>query len=253
MKFRCERDVLVEALGLVVALLGTTVACADQPTAPRSQLRLEITPETASHAAGDIVHVTAVLVDEDGSAVPVGAVDLTTDQPSVATVHAASRLRAVSPGRTILRGAASGAVDSVEIEVLATPAEFALERFEGDELPVTVAADSVDWNGEPEYHEVIVASGAFRLVGGSQPRYELIIHYQEYDVRYFGGERVASLRLQWNEYDRGTVAYDGGGGLDMTSEIFAPLHHRSASVSGGFVVDFRIPGTDERLDMFYRR
>lgn len=243
------------ALRLAVALLVATAtgACAGDPASPEPRLRLELTPETAVLAAGDIVRVTAVVVDADGTPVPVEPVALSTDDPSVAAIDAASRLRAVSPGRTLLRGAAGGLAGSVEIEVLAAPALFELERFEGGELPVVVAADSVDWNGEREYHEVIVASGAYALAGGSQPRYELLIRYEEYDVRDVGGKRSASLRLRWNEYDRGTIAYDARGDLEMTSEIFAPLHHRSASVSGGFVVDFRIPGTDERLDLFYRR
>lgn len=238
---------------VAVALLLLAAACSDQPMAPEPQLRLELIVEADVLAAGDIVRVNVVAVNEDGTPVSVGPVTLTTDHPDVAVIDASSRLRAVSVGRTTLRGDAGGVVGSAEIEVLSAPALFELERFEGAGLPVLVAADSVDWNGEREFHEVFVASGALALIGGVQPRYELLIRYEEYDVRFVGGERTASLRLGWNDYDRGTIAYDAAGDLAMTSEIFAPLHHRSMPVAGGFVVDFRIPGTDDRLDLFYRR
>lgn len=240
-------------LQIVLAVLLSSGACAGEPVAPGPLWRLELTPETTVIAAGDIVSVSAIAVDGDGTAVPVGPVALTTDDAFVATVDASSRLRAVSPGRTRLRGRADGAVGSVEIEVVAPPARFVLERFEGGALPVLVDADSVDWGEEREYHEVFVVSGAFALVGGSQPRYELLIRYEEYDVRYVGNERRTSVRFRWSEYDRGTIAYDAKGDLAMTSEIFAPVHHRSASVSGGFAVSYRIPGTDEVLQLFYRR
>lgn len=243
------------AVGLrfVLALLLSSGACAREPVAPGPLWRLELTPETTVIAAGDIVAVTAVAVDGDGTTVPVGPVAFTTDDAFVATIDAASRLRAVSPGRTRLRGVANGVVGDIEIEVVATPARFVLERFEGGALPVLVDADSVDWGEEREYHEVFVVSGAFALVGGSRPRYELLIRYEEYDVRFVGNERRTSLRFRWNEYDRGTIAYSASGDLEMTSEIFAPLHHRSSSVSGGFAVDYRVPGTDAFLNLFYRR
>lgn len=242
-------------LGLraTVALLLLVTGCSDQPAAPDAYVRLVLTVEADVLAAGDIMQIEVVVEDEDGTPVSVGPVTLTTDHPAVAVVDASKRLRAVSAGRTTLRGAAGGVVGSMEVEVLSAPARFELELLDGAPPPVLVAADTVEWNGEKEFHEVFAASGSLSLTGGAQPRYELLVRYEEYDVRFVEGERTATLRLGWNEYDRGTVDYDASGDLGMTSELVAPLYHRSIPLAGGFLVDFRIPGSDERLELFYRR
>lgn len=236
-----------------VALLLLAAACSDPAAAPDRKIRLVLTPDTAILAAGDIVGVQIHAVDEDGKPVSVGPVTLTTDHAALAAIDGSARLRAVSPGRTILRGDAGGVIGSREIEVLAAPALFELELYQRAALPVLVAADSVEWDGEKEFHEVFAVSGALALTGGARPRYEILLRHEEYDVRFVDGQRTATLRLAWNEYDRGTVDYDAAGDLAMTSELIAPLHHRSVPVAGGFIVDFRIPGSDDRLELFYRR
>lgn len=236
-----------------VAFLLLAVACSDPAAAPDNNVRLVLTPDTAVVAAGDIVHVQVAAFDEDGRPVLIGPVTLTTDHPAVAAIDGSARLRAVSAGRTILRGNAGGVIGSTEIEVLAAPALFELELYQRAALPVLVAADSVEWDGKKEFHEVFVVSGALALTGGVRPRYEILVRHQEYDVRVVDGQRTATLRLAWNEYDRGTVDYDAAGDLAMTSDLIAPLHHQSFPVAGGFKVDFRIPGSDDRLELFYRR
>ena len=236
-----------------VALMLLAAACSDPAAAPDHTLRLLLTPDTAILAAGDIVHIRVDAVDEDGRPVSIGPVTLTTDHAAVAVIDGSARLRAVSTGRTILRGDAGGVIGSTEIEVLPAPALFELELYQRTALPVLVAADSVEWDGEKEFHEVFAVSGALALTGGARPRYEILLRHEEYDVRFVDGQRTATLRLAWNEYDRGTVEYDAAGDLAMTSELIAPLHHQSFPVAGGFMVDFRIPGSDDRLELFYRR
>lgn len=239
--------------GLTLALLLLEVGCSDHSVAPGPSARLVLRAEVNALSAGDIVLVDVVAVDERGNPVSVGPVTLTTDDPAVAVVDGSARLRAVSVGKTTLRGDADGVVGHAEVDVLAASALLELGLLGGEPLPVLIAADTVEWNGESEYHEVFAASGALSLTGGAQPRYELTVRYEEYDVRLVEGRRSATLRLEWSEYDRGLVAYDASGDLGMTSELIAPLHHRSEPVGGGFIVDFRIPGSDERLELFYRR
>lgn len=235
-----------------VALLFAS-ACSELPTAPPASFRLVVTPESSVLAPGDIVGVGVVAVDGAGRPVLVGPVTLTTDDPTVAVIDGTGRLRAVAAGGTTLRGAAGGVAGRTEVTVHGTRALFDLELLDRAPLPVQVAADTVEWNGEKEYHEVFAASGMLALTGGTRPRYEVFIRYEEYDIRLVGGERVATPRLTWNEYDRGTVDYDTAGDLSLTSELVAPLHHRSVPVAGGFRVDFRIPGSDTQLELFYRR
>lgn len=228
-------------------------ACTDLPTTPPASFRLVVTPETAVLAPGDIVGVDVVAVDGTGRPVPVGPVSLTTDDPTVAVIDGTGRLRAVAAGATTLRGAAGGVAGRTEVTVRDALALFDLELRDRAPLPILVAADTVEWNGEKEYHEVFAASGMLALTGGTRPRYEVFIRFEEYDIRLVGGERLATSRLTWNEYDRGTVDYDAAGDLSLTSELVAPLHHRAVPVAGGFRVDFRIPGSDTQLELFYRR
>ncbi len=92
-----------------------------------------------------------------------------------------------------------------------------------------------------------------RLSGGTRPRYEIDIRYAEYNVRTVNGNRTLELRYLNREYDRGIVDYDARGDFAMTSEYTYPLSHTASPLSGGVQVRFRIPGTDEKLDLFYRR
>lgn len=250
---RTAGRIAVRRRRLTLGLLLLGGGCSDHPVAPRPSLRLVLTAEVDVLSAGDVGHVDVVAVDERGHPVSVGPVTLATNDPAVAVVDGSARLRAVSVGKTTLRGDADGVVGHAEVEVLAASAHLELALLGDERLPVLIAADTVEWNGESEYHEVFAASGALSLTGGPQPRYELAVRYEEYDVRLVDGRRSAALRLAWSEYDRGLVTYYPSGDLDMTSELIAPLHHRSVPVGGGFIVDFRIPGSDERLELLYRR
>lgn len=102
-------------------------------------------------------------------------------------------------------------------------------------------------------HQVFIEGGTLRLTGAPQPRYVLHVAYTEYNVRTVDGRQVYEPRLQWRENDRGVVSYDARGDLAMTSELISPLAHTASAVSGGVQLDFRVPGTNEILPLFYRR
>lgn len=236
-------------------VLFAAAGCADGGgTAPGPMpYTLTVTPETSALAPGDVVLVDVTVRDDRGDPVTGPVFALSTDDPSVAVVDASGRLRALAPGATRLRASVSGLEGWARVEVAAAPRVLQLERYEGAALPLLVHAETVEWNGVPEYHEVYVAGGSMMLTGAPEPRYEMVVRYEEYAVHWEGGQRVAVPRTAWNEYDRGVVGYDARGDLALTSEYISPLHHRAAPSPGGLTVDFRLPGTDLRLDLFYRR
>ncbi|HYW31136.1 MAG TPA: Ig-like domain-containing protein, partial [Gemmatimonas sp.] len=180
-------------------------------------------------------------------------VTITSDNPGVATIDASGRVRAVSIGEARIRAVAEGVVGTKVFRVVGEPAIFELRRSSGAVLPLLVASDTVEWNGVKEYHEVYMESGRLRLTGGAQPRYEVDIRYAEYKVTNVNGVRGLVLRRTDRTFDRGIVAYDSRGDLQMTSEYISPLSHTATAVAGGMQVQFRIPGDDQVLDLFYRR
>lgn len=239
-----------------VALILLAVAACDDAgtTAPGPvPFTVTVTPETGVLAPGDVVLVDITVRDDRGRPVTGPTFTLATDDPSVAVVDGAGRVRALAPGVTRLRASVPGLEGWARVEVVATPRVLHLARYEGGALPLLVHADSVYWNGEPEYHEVYVTGGSMTLTGAPQPRYEMRVRYEEFAVYHEGGQRVEVPRATWSEYDRGLVGYDARGDLAMTSEYISPLHHLGEPSPGGLAVQYRVPGTDLRLDLFYRR
>jgi Bacterial Ig-like domain (group 2) len=202
---------------------------------------------------GDVV-VLGVRVQGEGGRLVLGkAVQLRVDDARVATIDAAGRVRAVTPGVTMVRATADGVTGTLRVEVAPEPAVLTLSHLGQSRLPLLVHADSVMWDGQREYHEVYLETGKLTLLGGAPARYEIEARYVEYDVRTVNGRRTMQIRLQQREYDRGLVQYDARGDLLMTSEYISPLSHTASSESGGIRVRFRVPGDDEILDLFYRR
>lgn len=204
-------------------------------------------------ARGDITPIGVRVRGEGGRDVRGRLVTLASDDPAIATIDASGRVRAVSAGVTTIRATADGVTGTGRVEVQAHDATFNLARLGGERVPVLVASDSVTWDGVRELHQVFIEGGTLRLTGSSQPRYVLHVAYSEYNVRTVDGRQVYEPRLRWREDDRGIVAFDARGDLAMTSELISPLAHTASAVSGGVQLNFRVPGSDDVLPLFYRR
>ena len=190
----------------------------------------------------------------DGAGRPVSRpYTLSVDATDVAVIDASGRLRAVGPGTTRVRATSSVGEASAPIVVRDAAVELTLETLDGDALPLLVDADSVEWDGAREYHELWAVGGAFAIARTPELRYEVEIRYEQYRVTEVNGERVLELRARWREYDRGVLDYDAAGDLRLVSEVFSPLGHRATPVRGGLAVTYRIPGTDLHLDLRYAR
>lgn len=180
-------------------------------------------------------------------------VTLSADDPTVAVVDSAGRLRGVRPGVTAVRATSEGVTGTARVEVLPAPETLHLTRVDGGRLPLFVSGDTVEWDGVKEYHEVWIEAGTLRFVAGAQPRYESELRYVEYDVKTVNGARRMQVRLVNREVDRGVVGYDITGALRLTSELVSPLSHTATLVTDGYAVRYRIGGTDDHLVLSYRR
>ncbi|MEO7999170.1 MAG: hypothetical protein ABI852_17085, partial [Gemmatimonadaceae bacterium] len=67
------------------------------------------------------------------------------------------------------------------------------------------------------------------------------------------GRRVLELRYVQMERDWGLVAYDNRGDLKLTSEYVYPLSHSASAISGGMQMTYRFGGSDETMNLFFRR
>lgn len=241
------------AAGMVALVVGGCSEPLGPEPEPTPSARLVVVVASGRVAQGDVVYVDVTWVGHDGQTRPVPEPSLSVDDPSIAVVDGSGRLRAVATGTTTVRASAEGASGSTSVQVSADAARFALARYQGRALPVRIAADSVVWNGRIEYHEVYATSGDLELSGSGRPAYRLTIRYDEYDVRVVDGQRLETPRLFWREVDHGLITFDAAGDLGLTSELIAPLHHWAVPVRDGIRLDYRIPGTDDRLDLLFRR
>lgn len=253
----------VASNGIITALRAGPVTIVAQSGGVSSLYQLTVTALTVERvlvmsamdelSIGDITPVGVKVEGQGARVVPGRLVTLTSDNPVVATIDASGRVRAVATGEARIRAVADGVVGTKIFRVIGEPALFELRRSSGAVLPLLVASDTVQWDGVKEYHEVYMESGRLRLTGGAQPRYEVDIRYAEYNVTNVNGIRGLVLRRTDRTFDRGIVAYDNRGDLQMTSEFVSPLSHSATAVAGGMQVRFRIPGDHEVLDLFYRR
>lgn len=251
------------ANGIVTALKAGTVRITARSNGVVATYDLVI----AALAVERVIMLPAVLTLDRGDITPIGVkvegqgarnvtgrvVTLSSDNPSVAAVDASGRVRAVNPGVTTVRAVADGVTGTMQVTVAADEALLLLSRNGGARLPMLVDTGTVTWNGVTEFHEIYLEAGSLKLSGSTQPRYEMDIRFAEYNAATVNGRRTLELRLVTREYDRGVIAYDPRGDLLMTSEYIHPLAHTASPISGGFQVRFRIPGTDEIRDLFYRR
>lgn len=203
-------------------------------------------------AVGDVMP-TGVRVGGPGGRVLTGrSVAITSDNPAVATIDASGRVRAVGVGTANIRATAEGVTGASPIRVLNDATVLTLSKLDGKSLPLLMSGDSVTYEGKVEYHEVYVESGLFRL-SGSPLRYSVLVKFAEYNVAMVNGQRVLQPRYISVERDDGLATYDNRGDFVLTSEITYPLGHKASSIAGGMQVTYRIPGTDEYMNLFFRR
>lgn len=201
---------------------------------------------------GDVAMV-GVRVDGPGGRVLTGrAATITSDNANVATVDASGRVRAVSAGVANIRATVDGVSGTSQIQVTADNTIFRLSKFDGNSIPILVAADSVMYEGKKELHEVYLESGSFTL-SGTPLRYITELRTAEYNITSVNGRRVMELRYLFTERDRGLITYDNRGDLNLTSEYSYPLSHTASPISGGMQMTYRIAGTDETMNLFFRR
>lgn len=237
----------------ITARSGSTSDSYDLVIAALTVQRVLVLPAVLQLSRGDITPIGVKVEGQGARNVTGRVVTLASDNPGVASVDAAGRIRAVSPGVATIRATADGVTGTGRVEVIAENALLNLSRVSGQRLPLLVDADTVSWDGVKEFHEVYMESGDLTLSGSTQPRYEVSIRYAEYNAVTVNGQRQLHLRRTSREYDRGVVQYDARGDLLMTSEYISPLSHTASPATGGFDMRFRIPGTDSMLDLFFRR
>ncbi len=186
------------------------------------------------------------------------AVQLSSDDNTIASIDAAGRVIAKRAGMTFVRATTEGVSGSLRVEVVgeAPPSPdaevFTLTHLGGVRLPKLLHADTVSWDGQREYHEVWMEDGTLTLSQGIVPRYQITVRAVEYAVRDIGGRRDMQVRARMGEYDRGLVSTRADD-LLFTSEYISPLSHTARTDARGVRVRFRVPGDDELLDLYYRR
>src|SRR5690348_7899579 len=198
----------------LLALLGAA-ACSSssEPKAPEQRARVELTPDALHLGRGDRVQVTARAFGPDGSEITGRPVIFSTDDSLVAVIGSPDNvigdpgfLIAVGPGSTTIRATVDGVTGTARVGVVVTDTNFTLSHYNGSAVPVLVAADSVIFDGQPEFDEVYVDGGKFVLSGLQQLRYALTVHVSQYHVFRNGDTVQRELRFQLNaEVDHGIV------------------------------------------------
>jgi hypothetical protein len=88
--------------------LGVTAVNFTATATPGPASQVAVSPPSANLPVGDTLRIQGTLRDEFGNGVTGGVITWTSDAPAVATVSAQGTVRAVSPGTTTIRGAATG-------------------------------------------------------------------------------------------------------------------------------------------------
>ena len=222
--------------------------------------RVELSPGPLSLGRGDRVQLSARAFGQGDRAIIGRAIAFASDDTLVAIIGSPGNviggpgfLIATGPGSTTIRASVDGIAGSTHASVVIADTTFALSQYNGGPLPVLIAADSVSINGVPEFDEVYAESGTMVLSGLMQLRYQLDVRYSQYHVIRTGNTVQRELRFQQREFDRGLVTVEANRNLVMTSEFIFPLDHTAALEPDGFLVHYRIPGTDSFLDLGYRR
>lgn len=202
---------------------------------------------------GDIVPLGVRIQGEGGRDVSGRAYSLSSDDPSIALIDASGRVRAVSPGVTTVRAIVDGVGGAARVEVSQEDVTLSLTRLGTTRLPARLESYVDDSSGSAREYEVWIEGGTLSMTTVPQPRYAVSVRFATYEVDVVHGTRTLQFVSATTVRDRGIVQYDPRGDLLLTSDDVFPLSHRSSAVSGGFHLQFREPGADSVLELFYRR
>jgi hypothetical protein len=244
----------------VMARSGGVTATYDLVIGRLAVKRVDLSPGALSLGRGDRLQVSARVYGQGDRAITGRTLKFTSDDTLVAVIGSPDNviggpgfLIASGPGSTTIRASADGVTGTARVNVVIADTTFALSQYNGASLPVLIAADSVLINGVPEFDEVYAESGTLVLSGLAQLRYALDVRYSQYHVTHTGNTVQRELRFQQREFDRGIATVGANKNLAMTSEFIFPLDHTATLEPDGFLVHYRIPGTDSFLDLRYRR
>ena len=248
---------------VVLGVLGAA-ACAStsEPTTGNERMKVELAPETLHLGRGDRVQMTARLLGADGGEITGRPITYSSDDTLVAVIGSPENsvggpgfLIARGTGATTIRATVDGVTGTAHVDVVIADTNFTLTHFNGSAIPVLVAADSVEFEGQREFDEVYVDGGTLVLSGLLQERYALTVHISQYHVFRTGDTVQRELRFQANaEVDRGLVTATANGTLSMLSELIGPhLEHSATIIADGLLVHFHEPGDDFFSDLQYRR
>ena len=244
----------------ITARIGAATGTYDLVIGRLAVKRVDLTPGTMSLGRGDRLQVSARVLGQGDRLITGRTITFTSDDTLVAVIGSPGNviggpgfLIAVGPGATTIRANVDGVTGTAHASVAIADTTFALSQYNGSSLPVLIAADTVLFNGVPEFDEVYAESGTLVLSGLMQLRYQLDVRYSQYYVIRTGDTVSRELRFQQREFDRGVATVGVNGNLAMTSEFIFPLDHTAAPQPDGFQVHYRIPGSDSFLDLRYRR
>lgn len=244
----------------ITARIGAATGTYDLVIGRLAVKRVELTPGTLNLGRGDRLQVSARVLGQGDRVITGRSVTFTSDDSLVAVIGSPGNviggpgfLIAVGPGSTTIRASVDGVTGTAHAGVVIADTTFALSQYNGSSLPVLIAADTILFNGVPEFDEVYAESGTLVLSGLMQLRYQLDVRYSQYHVVRTGNTVSRELRFQQRDFDRGLATVGPNGNLAMTSEFIFPLDHTAAVQPDGFQVHYRIPGSDAFLDLRYRR
>lgn len=236
----------------VKAQSGALSATYDLTIVRAPVLKVVVTAMTPTLSRGEVT-VIGVKPEGPGNRFLTGrTIALTSDQPHIAMVDAAGRLRAVSPGTATIRATAEGVTGIAQVQVNSDNTVLSLASRDGVSVPMLIGADTVEVFGVKEYHEVYLESGSLTLSGTTRLRYTTQLRIREYNVIQVNGQRVLIPSLNFTEGDFGTVDYDSRGDMLLTSEWISPWHHKVIPVVNGMHMQYDIGG-DESMQLFFRR
>ena len=248
----------VLTLAAATALLGVA-ACSESsgPSGPRTDplvaREVLLEPSSLHLGRGDVVGFTITVKGADGRQIDGRDVRITSDDESVAVPGSQGYVIARGAGATNVRVTVDNVTRALPVNVVNADTAFELTEFNGSALPVFLIADSVEWDGVKEYHELYVERGTLVLSGLHQLRYKVDIKITEYNVITENGRVRREVRRVGGEFDRGIIDVAANRGLAMTSEYISPLAHTADVLSDGYLVHFRIPGDDTIWNVKYRR